>query len=46
MRFPEPDTTEEHDVGPGFDEAEAEEVLDLGAVDLLGPAPLELLQRS
>ena len=44
MGLPEPDATEEHHVGPGFDEAEAEEVLDLGSVDLLGPTPLERFQ--
>ena len=41
MGFAEADQAEEDDVGFVFDELEAEEVLDLEAVDFLGPVPAE-----
>jgi hypothetical protein len=44
MGFAESDAAEKDHVGLGFDEAQAEEVLDLGAVDFPGPAPLELFE--
>ncbi len=39
--FAEADETEEDDVGFVVDELEAEEILDLQTVDLLGPVPAE-----
>jgi len=44
MCFAEADAAEEDDIGVEVDEAEAEEVLDLGAVDRGGPGPVELIE--
>lgn len=44
MGLTQPHSAQENDVGSGFDEAESEEILDLGAVDFPGPTPLELFQ--
>src|SRR4029453_1867276 len=44
MSFAEANTPAQEDVGVRFQEPEREEMLDLGAIDLFGPAPLELLQ--
>ena len=44
MRFPEADGTEEDDVTLVGQELQAEEVLDLEAVDFLGPIPVELFE--
>ena len=44
MAFAQPDAAQEDDVGPLGDKLQTEEVLDLEAVDLLGPAPVELVQ--
>jgi hypothetical protein len=41
VRFAQSDEAEEDDVGVVLDEVEAEEVLDLEAVDLLRPVPAE-----
>ena len=41
MGLAEPDAADEHDVGGVVEEAQAEEVLDLEAVDLLRPGPVE-----
>ena len=41
MGFSDADQAEENDVGFVFDKLEAEEVLDLKAVDFLGPVPAE-----
>ena len=41
MGLAEPDAADEHDVGGVVEEAQAEEVLDLEAVDVLGPGPIE-----
>src|SRR5262252_1433514 len=43
--FAEANGTYKHGVGVGSDEGQAEQVLDLRAVDLLWPAPLEVLHR-
>ena len=43
MRFAEPHGPQEDDVGVILHELEAEEVLDRHAIDLLGPAPGELV---
>ena len=42
--FPQPDTADEHDVAGVVEEAQAEEVLDLEAVDLLRPGPVERIE--
>ena len=39
------DATDEHRVGLFGEEAQTEEILDLDAVDLFGPAPIELVHR-
>lgn len=44
MGLTQPHSAQENDVGPGFDKAESEEILDLGTVDFPGPTPLELFQ--
>ena len=44
MGFAEADAAQEDDVGFFLDELEAEEVLDLEAVDFLGPVPAELFE--
>jgi hypothetical protein len=44
MSFPEAHPPAQEDVGVSFQEPQREEMLDLGAIDLLGPAPLELLE--
>ena len=43
--FPEADSAHEDDVGFVFGEGQAKEVLHLGAIDFLGPVPVELVQR-
>ena len=45
MGLAEPDAADEHDVGGVVEEAQAEEVLDLEAVDLVGPGPVEGIER-
>ena len=42
--LPEADVADQDDVGLGCDEGQAEQVLDVRAVDLLGPAPLEVIE--
>src|SRR3977135_2378839 len=42
--FPDPDPAEENGIGVLFDKGETEEILDLGAVDFLGPVPVERLE--
>src|SRR6202050_2386578 len=44
MRFAEADVADQDDVGLGCDEGQTEQVLDLRAVDLFGPAPLEVIE--
>src|ERR1700674_6036681 len=44
MRFAEADVADQDDVGLGCDEGETEQVLDLWAVDLFGPTPLEVVE--
>lgn len=43
VRLAKADVTDQHDVGLGCDEDQTEQVLDLRAVDLFGPAPLEVI---
>ncbi len=43
--FAQPDGSEKDDVGRLRQELQAEEVLNLEAIDFLGPIPMELLQR-
>jgi hypothetical protein len=45
VRLAETNGTDEDDVGVACDEGQAEQVLDLRAVDLLWPAPLKVLHR-
>src|SRR5262249_61192353 len=45
VRLAEADGADEDDVGLTFNEGQPEQVLDLRAVDLLGPAPLKILER-
>lgn len=45
MCLSQPHPTDEHNVGVGLDEVQAEKVLDLCAVDFLRPRPVELIQR-
>src|SRR5262249_50065322 len=40
----EADIADQHNIGVGCDEGEAEQVLDLRTVDLFGPAPLEVFE--
>ena len=42
--FAQTDAPDEHDIGVLFDKAQAEQILDLDAVDLAWPGPVELLQ--
>ena len=42
--LPRPTVADEDDVGVVLDEAQAKQILDLGPVDLLRPAPVELIQ--
>ena len=44
MRFAQTHAAQEDGVGFLLDEVQAEEVLDLRPVDLLRPAPLELIE--
>jgi hypothetical protein len=44
MGLSDPDASKQNDIGFVFEELESEEVLDGHAVDLLGPAPLELIE--
>ena len=44
MGLAQTDAADEDHVDLLFDEGEAEQVLDLGAVDLLGPGPVELFE--
>jgi hypothetical protein len=44
MRLAETDVADQDHVGLGCDEGEAEQVLDLRAVDLFGPTPLEVIE--
>src|SRR6266446_5022312 len=44
MRLAEADVADQDDVGLGCDEGQTEQVLDLRAVDLFGPAPLEVIK--
>jgi hypothetical protein len=43
--FAEADATEEDDIGGGFEKRQLGEVLDLEAVDVFGPIPLEGIER-
>src|SRR6266496_1925453 len=45
MRLPDPNSTDENDVPFVRHEGQAEEVLHLGTINLLGPAPLEVFQQ-
>ena len=45
MAFAQAGPAHENDVGLVLEEGEAKKVLHLGAIDLFGPAPVELLQR-
>src|SRR6266498_25493 len=45
MRLPDPNSADENDVPFVRHEGQAEEVLHLGAINLLGPAPLEVFQQ-
>src|ERR1051326_5428582 len=45
MRLPNPNSPDKNDVHFVGNERETEEILDLGPVDLLGPAPLEVFQQ-
>jgi len=42
--FPKANSACENNVGMVFEEGQTEEVLDLGAVDFLGPGPVKLLE--
>jgi hypothetical protein len=44
MRLADADVTDQDDVGLGCDEGQTEQVLDLRAVDLFGPVPLEVIE--
>ena len=44
MTFPDTDPTEENGIGVLFDKGEAENILDLEAIDFLGPVPLERIE--
>jgi hypothetical protein len=44
MGLAEADVTDQDDVGLGCDEGQTEQVLDLRAVDLFGPVPLEVIE--
>jgi hypothetical protein len=44
VRFPEADVADHDGVGMSRDEVQAKQILDLHAVDLFGPAPLELIE--
>ena len=45
MCLSQADSAHEDDVGFVFGEGQAKEVLHLGAIDFLGPVPVELVQR-
>ena len=45
MGFANANVTDQDDVGLGCDEGQTEQVLDLRAVDFLGPIPLEVIER-
>jgi hypothetical protein len=45
MYFPQPHAPDEYGMGMSFDKVQPKELLDLHAVDLLGPIPLERLER-
>ena len=45
MRFAQADTAKEKYVALLGKPVEVEEVLDLGAIDLLGPGPIEVVER-
>jgi len=42
--FTQADASEENDVGFGFHESEAKEILDLETVDFFGPVPVEAVK--
>ena len=42
--FAKADVTDQDDIGLGCDEGQTEQVLDLRAVDLFGPTPLEVIE--
>ena len=44
MRFAQPHAAQKHPVGFVREKGQAEEVLHLGAIDFLGPAPVELVE--
>jgi hypothetical protein len=44
MAFPQADPAEEDDIGLAIDKLQAEQILDLKAIDLFGPTPVELLE--
>src|SRR3972149_3462286 len=44
VSFAQADVGDEDDVGVLLDEAQAEQILDLESVDLLRPAPIELIE--
>ena len=44
VSFAQADVGDEDDVGVVLDEAQAEQILDLWSVDLLRPAPIELIE--
>lgn len=44
VTFPDTDPTEKNGIGVLFDKSETENILDLGAIDFLGPVPLERIE--